>query len=76
MTFSLPLTPDQLDDARSRIRAQGIPVPEADSGSIEIKGVVIEYFYRDGNFTVKVIKKPIYLSEFAIERVIREWFVI
>ena len=74
MTFSIPLTPDKLDAARSRLRAQGIPVPEADHGSIEVKGVTAEYTYSHGHFTVKVIRKPALIPESYIERTIREWF--
>ncbi len=74
MTFSLPLTPDKLDAARSRLRTQGIPVPEADSGRIEVKGVVAEYTYDGVNFTVQIIKKPTLLPDSYIERAIREWF--
>lgn len=74
MTFSIPLTPDKLDSARSKLRTQGIPVPEADSGRIEIKGVVAEYNYVNSTFTVKIIRKPALVPESYIERQIREWF--
>jgi hypothetical protein len=76
MTFSLSLSPDALDVARSRLRSQGIPVPEADAGRIEIKGVVAEYSYSPSasTFTVKILKKPSLIPESFIEKQIREWF--
>jgi hypothetical protein len=74
VTFSIPLTPDKLDLARSKLRTQGIPVPESDTGRIEIKGVVAEYTYVNSTFTVKIIRKPVLVPESYIERQIREWF--
>jgi hypothetical protein len=76
VTFSLTLSPDALDSARSKLRAQGIPIPESDQGRIEIKGVVAEYQYSpaQSTFTVKILSKPTLLPQSYIERQIREWF--
>lgn len=74
MTFSLNISPDKLDSARSRLRTQGISVPEADSGTLEARGVLLEYNYSEGILTVKIVRKPALVQESYVEKAVREWF--
>lgn len=73
-TLSFSLTPDQFSARKAELAGQGVVI-SGDTGTLDYKGVEVQYTY-DGThaLTVTVEHHPFLEPEFAIDSTITKWF--
>jgi hypothetical protein len=69
----LKLTQAQFDSDVALLKVKNINVT-GPKGTLEADGCTVDYNYVGGVLTINVVKKPFFLSEDHVERVITSWF--
>lgn len=64
-TYS-PITPDQMDKFRTEAAANGITIPEGNSGRIIAHGVTMGFEYVGTTLNLSIVNKPFYIPESVI----------
>jgi hypothetical protein len=71
--IQIALTPEEFQTKANQLaEQQGIAIT-GHEGTIEKMGVKASYLYADGLLTIKILHKPMFLTEDMCEKQLRAW---
>lgn len=68
-----PLSPSGFSALRSRLLELGVTLPADTEGTLEHRGVYLQYRYIPGTLTLKIIRQPIIVATWYIWNQVDKW---